>query len=83
MLCKEGLRAKYGEIKDAGKGGWQEVTHGTIRDMYSMNWLLYVNYPGDIHKMYTSDDMGFFDHTISPSIQDLDTPDDPARPAPK
>ena len=29
---KEGLRAKYGEIKDAGKAGWQEITHGTIRD---------------------------------------------------
>jgi NADH dehydrogenase FAD-containing subunit len=77
---KEGLRATYGEIKDAGKGGWQEVTHGTIRDMYSMNWLLYANYPGDIYKMYTADEMGFYEHNIAPAIHDLDTPEDPARP---
>ena len=48
--------------------------------MYSMNWLLYANYPGDIYKMYTADEMGFYEHNIAPAIHDLDTPEDPARP---
>ena len=47
--------------------------------MYSMNWLLYNHYPNSLYKMYTADDVEFFGHDIMPMIQDLDTPDNPAR----
>ena len=77
---KEGLRAKFGEIKDAGKPGWQEVTTGTIRDMGSINWLMFQMVPGGAHKMYTEDDMTIYGMFVAPAIHDLDTPDNPARP---
>ena len=34
---KDGLRAKHGEIKDAGAGGWKEVTRGKSDQMMSIN----------------------------------------------
>ena len=71
---KDGCRAKYGEIKDAGPAGWQEVTKGKITDMGSINWLMFHLIPDGAYNMFVKDEMGTWDMFVNgAAIQDLGT----------
>ena len=69
---KDALREKYGEIKDAGPAGWQEITNGTRSDMGSINWLMFHMIPEGAQKQLTSDDMTVWDMFVTPALIDLD-----------
>ena len=71
---KEGMRAKYGDIKEVGPGGWKEVTNGKITDMGSINWLMFHLVPDGAYNMFTKDDMSTWNMFVNGSvIQDLGT----------
>ena len=68
---KEGLRAKHGEIVEAGVAGWQEVTKGTINDMGSINWTMFHMIPEGAYNMMTKDDMTIYGMFVAPAVIDL------------
>ena len=65
---KEGLRAKHGEIVEAGVAGWQEVTKGTINDMGSINWTMFHMIPEGAYNLYTKDDMTIYGMFVAPGV---------------
>ena len=67
----EGLKAKFGEIAEAGEAGWQETDKGTIQDMGSINWLMFNMIPVGAHNMYTKDDMTVYGMFVTPGVIDL------------
>jgi hypothetical protein len=67
----EGLKAKFGEITEAGVAGWQETDKGTIQDMGSINWLMFNMIPVGAYNMYTKDDMTVYGMFVTPGVIDL------------
>ena len=62
---QEGLKAAHGELDQAGKAGWKELSP-------SVNYLKFDMYPNGFKKMLMEDDMTIWDQFVTPAVVDME-----------